>query len=215
MKQLSTRTCETVYDVDGVLIRLWIIAGGIPAIDFDSWGFTKRFPIVEKWSDENYIGVENRYKHQERINLQGPTFEVLPNGEQDILDYIKENLPKRDLCLNRANELISILQGKNTKLYADGWGMKLESKGKRDKEEHTIARASWCIRPTYISPIGINSAIYGGFVEIKIELFSKWWKEAKDLINHLSWSNFYWHDITEEKYQAIKAHVEKFNPKKD
>jgi hypothetical protein len=214
MKQISTSACETVYDVDGVIIKLWIITGGTPAIDFDTYGFTKRFPAVEKWSDANYLKIENRYKHQERINLQGPTFEVLPNGEQDILDYIKENLPKRDLCLKRANELIDIIKGKNSELYDDGYGMKLESKGKRDVENHTIAKADWCIRPTYISPISVNSMIYGGLVG-KIGLFSKWWKEATDLINHLSRSCFYWCDISEEKYQEIKAHIEKFNPKKD
>jgi len=218
MKQISTSACETVYDVDGVIIKLWIITGGIPAIDFDSYGFTKRFPAVEKWSNDNYLKIENRYKHQERINLQGPTFEVLPNGEQDILDYIKENLHKRDLCIKRANELISILNKKDVRSFTDGWGFNLLSKDKRDKVERTIARAKITIRTFYISYVSVSSRVYAGCNYDKIDIFSKWWKDAINLFNTIEdivENTVYWCDISEEKYQEIKAHIEKFNPKKD
>ena len=218
MKQVSARACETVYDVDGVKIRLWIIVGGTPAIDFENYGFSKRFPDVEKWSDKNWDKNICRYKHQiyhEPKELQGPTFEVLPNGEQDILDFIKENLPKMELSLRRSMELIDILKGKNAKVKESGHGYNLVSKGKRDIEEHTVARVEWLIRDLFVSSLTIISIVYAGFVNEKINLFSQWWNDLKNIINPIDNSVKYWCDISEEKYQEIKAHVEKFNPKKD
>lgn len=105
IKQISTASCETVYDVEyggeTYRLRLWIIVGGTPALAFaDYTGGTKRFPSLEKWASWD----KGRYPHQNPDDVQGPTFDVLPNGLADVKKFLVEFLPKRKAAIAKQEE---------------------------------------------------------------------------------------------------------------
>ena len=51
-KATTKGTSETFYDVEGVTLRLWIIVGGTPALAFEDYSFTERYPIKDnRWID--------------------------------------------------------------------------------------------------------------------------------------------------------------------
>jgi hypothetical protein len=93
IKQIKTSACRTSYDVDGLIIGLWIITGGTPAIEFEEdITFSQRFPIKdEKWTNKNWNDEIIRYIHQIGKKIQGPTYDVLPNGLKDIEKFIHKN----------------------------------------------------------------------------------------------------------------------------
>lgn len=96
IKQVSTSTCETIYDFDGEKIRLWVITGGTPAISFVDYSFMEKFPVAEKYTNNKWSKSKNRYIHQDPDNLQGPTAqEVLPEGLKTIYDYVIRHRPKK------------------------------------------------------------------------------------------------------------------------
>lgn len=107
--QLQTSACETAYDVGGTIVKLWIITGGTPAlaiIDANAgYSFEQRFPHIQEWSNENWLKEERRYKHQNPNAMQGPTYDVLPNGKQDIINFALTNAPKAQIRQNRYNSL--------------------------------------------------------------------------------------------------------------
>lgn len=98
-QQIETTSCETAYRVlfNGEVyhVNLWIIVGGTPAIAFDDCGaITRRFvptpEVQEKWS-----GWENgRFPHQKTSPIQGPTPDVLPNGADDLEQFLIDCLPQ-------------------------------------------------------------------------------------------------------------------------
>lgn len=107
--QLQTSACETTYDVGGTIVKLWIITGGTPALammgENIDYSFQQEFPPVQEWSNENWLKEENRYKHQNPNAIQGPTYDVLPNGKQDIINFALTNSPKAKTRQTRYNSL--------------------------------------------------------------------------------------------------------------
>ena len=99
--QVSTSSCETIYEVFGHKIRLYIITGGTPALSFSDYSFVERFPYIEKWKDSNFLKDELRYSFQDANNIQGPTFEVLPNGINDLIDFVNSYSPLHKLRQER------------------------------------------------------------------------------------------------------------------
>lgn len=94
----STSSCESLYDVvlDGEThrLRLWIITGGTPALCYaDYRGETRRYPEVEKWNNAHWNG--KRYKHQTPTKIEGPDLTVLPRGEEDVYEYIRQTREER------------------------------------------------------------------------------------------------------------------------
>ena len=200
IKQISTSSCETIYDVDGNIIRLFVITGGTPAISFNNGSFVQRYPDLPKYSNENWLKdfphhSQCHFKHQDTKNIQGITYDELPNGEQTIYDYIKENLPKKQLAEQRYNDLPIKF---------------VESKGKRDKENHTVVRAQIDFRLNGVSPVTFCSGCYWGRHDEKVVLFHEWWKAMQELCNPIFDSGKYgWHEISQEQYDVIKYMMEK------
>ena len=95
--QGSTSSCTTTYEISGVKVLLWIIVGGTPALSFEDHSFIERFPKVESWSNDFWDIDEEKYEHQTKENVQGPTVDVLPDGADTLRDFIKRNLPLKQL----------------------------------------------------------------------------------------------------------------------
>jgi hypothetical protein len=105
--QIKTSACDTVYDVNGTKVILWIISGGTPALGLIEnvndcgYNYTKRYPIVPQWSSDKWMNHKDRYEHQDPNNIQGPTYDILPNGAQDLIDFVNEHKPKMQLRQTR------------------------------------------------------------------------------------------------------------------
>ena len=107
---IRTTACTTTYRVDHDIVRLWIITGGTPCIDFDYGGLSLRFPVIAMWDNRHWLG--NRYRHQDPRNIVGPKAEdVLPNGLQDLEDWYKVNKPLKDLRDSRYQKLWDLMGG--------------------------------------------------------------------------------------------------------
>jgi hypothetical protein len=110
IKQVRTSSCETIYDVkyqgEVYRLRLWVIVGGTPALGFDDYGVFKRFVpsnnVRQKWLSRD--PDKGRYPPQNPDNIQGPTFDVLPNGLADVEKFLLEFLPKRKAGIAKAEE---------------------------------------------------------------------------------------------------------------
>jgi hypothetical protein len=64
---------------------------------FEDYSFTERFPQVEDWNNKNWDNKELKYKHQTPGNIQGPTVAVLPSGAGTLRDFVRRNLPLKQL----------------------------------------------------------------------------------------------------------------------
>ena len=107
--QLKTTSCTTTYNVGGVTVKLWMITGGTPALaimgENGEYLLDKKYPDVQQWSNENWLKDESRYRHQNPNAIQGPTYDVLPNGKQDLIDFVVNNDPKAKLKQSRYKAL--------------------------------------------------------------------------------------------------------------
>lgn len=199
-EQLSTKTCETVYRVNGQTVRLWIITGGTPALDFSDYGFTKRYPEIERWNNTHWIG--KRYDHQDPQNIEGPTAaEVLPNGEQDLIDFVTEFAPIREKRLDRYNSLPTHNH---------------TSPRFHDQNNGCYFRASLSFRPHYVGGVTVDSSCYCGPGREEIEQFgNKAWHNLAVILDQVNTARYDsprsggWESLSDEEFdkvvQAIKA----------
>lgn len=206
IKQLSTSACETIYEVNGQKLRLFIITGGTPAIEFaDDYSFTQRYPTVEKWTDKHFrardFGNEQVccYEHQSKIP-QGPTFEeVLPHGLKNLKKYLDTNVPLRELRMLRHSGLP--IKGV------------IQSKRVKDTEDQVYVTCDInFLHSHYIPPVTFSSRIYCGRLEEKISFFSPWWKKTMKLFNRLCDANAKWETLSEEQYQTLCNHLKEYKP---
>ena len=202
IKLIETSSCESVYEVDNHKLRLYIITGGTPAIEFaDDYSFCERYPAIEKWSDKHYHGkydsrmLYSYYDHQDRNKPQGPTFEeVLPNGLKDLEAYLQKYVPLHK-CRNERYKGLPIS------------GV-IRSKRVHDKQEHTFVTCELDLsRKHYIPPVTFNSGCYCGRFDEKIILFNEWWKKTSKIFNHLFDTNRTWESLSETEYKEVCNHL--------
>ena len=156
VKLIKTSSCESIYEVDGVKLRLWVITGGEPAMSFEDYSFTKRYPIIDKRWQAEWNGC---YPHQiEQNPIQGPSFDILPKGIKSVKEYLEENIPLKELREKRFCSLPI-----QTPIC---------SKGFRDKENHTIVKFKINIQKRYISPLTAESNAYAGRCDDVIEKYA-------------------------------------------
>lgn len=213
--QIRTSSCETIYKIGEHEIVLWIITGGTPALDFVNWGYTKRYPIKDRrWVEVdfekegfprtgNFISTNGiyHYKHQNPMNIQGPTLDVLPEGEKTLDDFLCEMLPKKELRESR----LAQFPVKTVK-----------SKRYHDKEDHCFFYLLTDVQYGKVSPVAVISAIYCGRMDEKITLpcVAQSWKDLDAFANPLFDSHLNsgkvltLDDLTEDQFQTfLKLYV--------
>lgn len=194
VKKLSTSACETIYEIDGLRVSLWIITGGTPALGIQYTPYYQRFPCLEKYDDQKgkWLRDERRYIHQDPNNIIGPTpEEVLPEGWTTVENFVKENFPKYHLAKERVKNLPRRLP--------------IYSRRAHDKEEHTYVIAHIGENSEFHTPVvTFSSARYAGRCMEKITLLDPWWKKMQDLCNYIESQNIHlWSDLAEKDYQAL------------
>jgi hypothetical protein len=200
-QELETDICETIYLVDGYEVRLWIIVGGTPALDFyrtrdtgeSNGGFTQRYPIVEEWAEfikpKPTLGgrERGRFRHQDPKNIQGPKFDVLPNGEADLIAFVSQNKANMELRNQRYYNLPEIL---------------FESPRYHNTEDQYYFRARYEARLNFIGGVIIDAAHMIGQPGTELQEYGgKTWQDlAKTLAKYRREG---WYDLTDDEYQEI------------
>jgi len=185
--RVSNTACQTIYDVDGVTVRLFVIVGGIPALALEDHSYTVRFPYLEKWdSEKHWDKVKGHFDFQDPNNLQGPTYNILPEGRLTLEKYVHAIGARRDLAQERWN---------NLPIQENIYSPKV-----LDKEQRTYVQAKLELNPRRVGGIGM---IHGDKEQIR--LLPAWWKNANDIFTNI-WKNHYagsWDELTEEEYQNV------------
>lgn len=110
LKVVSTSTCETRYEYGQHWIRLWMIVGGTPALAFQDYGASRRYPVVERWDTEHWEKTVQRYHHQDPQNIVGPmATEVLPEGEATLKAWFMETVFGHELGMRRWRQIYEAL----------------------------------------------------------------------------------------------------------
>jgi len=170
--QVSTSACETVYDVNGILVKLWTITGGEPAIAFGDYSYMQRFPIKDiRWINNNWIIEERRYKHQDPNNIQGPTVNVLPNGVNTLINFVEKYHPLKKLKVERMKALPFMGN--------------IRSKPYKDKESITF-HCEACLDRYGVSQVQTISKHYKHIDPEKIAIAHPWWKKYSDFLLSIS-----------------------------
>jgi hypothetical protein len=187
--QISTSTCETVYVIDGLTVRLWIIVGGTPALGIDYSPYVQRFPVVEKYKVWNE--ATKSYPHQDQKNMVGPTPEdCLPEGWKTVENFVKEQFPLYQLAQTRVKNLPVTFP--------------ITSRRRHDKEEGTYVTAELSNARFSVPCITFSSKVYAGRCEEKVTLFPQWWQDAQKLFNEVRGkTGKLWSEITECEYDEI------------
>lgn len=196
VKEIRTSTCETIYMVGDRELVLWIITGGTPALDFAMTPFAKRFPVVEKWNDNNWNGT--CYLHQlGQIYPIGPKIEdVLPRGFDDFWNFYNENISKIILCEKRFGAVRDYLP--------------ITSKRVHDKIDRTYVHAHvgsgyHCSYPPVVT---CRSRLYSGRFYEKMSIFGSWWQKCQKLLD--KYLNKRWDELSEDEFQEIVALLKEY-----
>lgn len=198
LSQLSTSSCETIYEVDGVKLRLWIIVGGTPALSLIDYTFSQRYPIKDKrWID--YDNNLRCYPHQNCKHPQGPTFDVLPEGEETIKKFLSDKLPLQELRMKRWNALP----------IRD----KVVSKRIHDIDNHTFVTFGTELGYYHLPCVTASSNAYCGRCEEEIQrLAPEWFKRFASYINPIHdkkmWTG--WEGLTEDEYNQIVTLLQEY-----
>jgi len=194
IKQISTSSCTTDYEVDGIGVLLWIITGGQPCLSFNDYSFSQRYPITDrKWAiSQEKWKKNNCYPHQiGQKPIQGPTYDVLPKGIGSLKEYLDKYLPLKKLKEERYKNLP--IKGV------------ISSKGIKDKEHKTIVNFTIDITG-YIGPLVAVSKCYAGRCNDVINrLAPKEFKRYNDFINPMFDKSFdlSLEGLTEDEYKEL------------
>ena len=204
VQQISTSSCQTAYQVGDYRVNLWVIAEeGEPCLAFDDHSFSERFPVKDKrWtSDKFWLG---RYHHQDPDNMQGPTFEVLPDGEKTLINFVERNGPVHQTNKLRWTELVKTAGGMGYR--GDGLtNVRLVSRRIHDKANHSYGFMEADVNLHYFGRVLFSSSSFSGRPDYEImEKNGKWWKEYADFITPLVDSNRRcYYKLTDEEYQQF------------
>ncbi len=205
--QLSTKSCETIYQVGDNRVRLFIVTGGTPALSFDDHTFTERFPMWDmRWNvEQEEWGKRECYPHQNPgSSIQGPTFDVLPEGRKTLEDFVGRNAPKLALRVERyAN-----LPVPPKMLHPDAFsrhGKQIVSKRIRDADEGTFVNFEAQLCPYRFGLVTCSSKYYAGRCEDKVEkLAPSWWKKFNAFAAPICDASRDCYDkLTETEYQQL------------
>ena len=188
---IRTTACTTTYRVDHDIVKLWIITGGTPCLDFDYGGLSLRFPVIAMWNNRHWLG--NRYRHQDPQNIVGPKAEdVLPNGLKDLEDWYKANKPRKDLRDSRYQKLWELM-GET----------EIRSRRCYDPVERCCFRATWMLyNRNYVCTVHGDSKYSNCH---SLEYAPPKWRNLAAVLkdNHDRWET--WFGMTEERFQNILA----------
>jgi len=209
IKQIETSSCKTTYLVnkenssENFVLFLSMVTGGIPMLSFDDYSFSKRYPVVEKWDNSHWNQELGLYDHQDKDALQGPTFEVLPDGEKTIEQFLEKNASLIELRIRRYNDLPL----RKDFLHTDGWGRPfLNSRRFLDKEARSYVSFSVGFSPLSFSAsvLVISARCFGAFPDVVEKFAPEWWKKYNKFTSGLKNNPYFYYELlTDTEYTQL------------
>ena len=134
--------------------------------------------------------------------MQGPTFDVLPEGRKTLEGFVERNLPLRNLRAERFAKLpvpARMLHGEPC------WGNKIVSHRIHDKDNFTFVRFEVLLRSMRFGPVTANSTVYSGRCDSEIaKLAPAWWKKFAAFANPIADSDRdFYEKLTDSEYQQL------------
>lgn len=203
---IATKTCESSYTVGEHKVRLWMISGGTPAIDFMGGefecGFVKRYPKVELWSNDHWQGC--KYDHQSLEKMQGPTFDILPNGKQDLIDFVTEFAPLREKRWERFDALP--IRGCSSPRFHDTYR---NCYFRVDFEASPHSVGSLTANSNFIGTVAAQDRLYGGPCRQEIAEFANVaWSSFAALLDELNpVYEVGWESLSEKDFARVQEAI--------
>ena len=169
--QVKTKSCETSYSAGGEVLKLWVIGGGGAAeLAFDDYSFMERYPVSDPRWQEEWDREREAYPHQDTSRMQGPTYDILPEGKWTVMKFLNKYLPLKRL----RDERKAALPARGT----------IHSRTRVDREGH--ARFRFEADPYRLGPVTVNGGnVYGGRMDKMVmdPKWDPWWTSYAKFIN--------------------------------
>jgi hypothetical protein len=191
IRQVEMTACSTRYLVNWeneyYTIILGIITGGTPSLEFSDYSFIERYPVVNKWDNSHWMKDKGRYDHQDPWDIKGPTFEVLPEGEKTVEQFLEKYVPLKKLRILRhknlpvGEEFLHV--GKN--LTSIFWPF-VRSRRVRDEEEKTYVHFAFDLTKSRFGTVTANSTVS---CTHDLALASPWWRKYDAFVRNININN--------------------------
>jgi hypothetical protein len=227
--QKSTEACESslqvIYKGRPYDLRLWVICGGEPAIDFESGGFAKRYKQLQKygigkfesflWTNDRKLVKEDqlhdryhyryagsKYAHQEfdasgNLNLVVKQGPTIADigGARALKRYLDKHVPLRAERLRRWGMIQETLR-------VTSHTVTVISPRFRDSDECCYLRARLELRSNHLPPVTAESSAYSGRCDEQIAKFATPdWKAAQAFFTTAFDHNKEWETLTEKEFE--------------
>ena len=209
IERIKGSSCETFFNVNGEMIRLYVITCGTPALAFEDHSFSHRYPITDyRWVTSEFKDPspvtasckKPRYTFQGMDTpdneIQSPGVEVLPEGEATVAQFLEYYVPLRNLRRDRYESL--------------PFKGLLRSKRFHNKEECYYYHLEVYINSRYISSVSNSYQ-----AQISFESNQKWWQEYNSVVQQLS-SEIgricpCYEELTESQFNRYREVLSRFN----
>ena len=184
IEKISGSSCETLFNVNGEIIRLYIIIGGTPALAFEDHSFSQVYPVKDtRWRTSEFVSVPNPTNNHKKPRyvfqgldtpddeIQGPEMDVLPEGEATVIQFLEHYVPLRNLRRNRYESLPC--KGN------------LRSKRFHNKEEKYYYYLTLEISQSLLSSITMTSGYSFGQITY-FEEGQEWWAEYASVLRDIT-----------------------------
>lgn len=177
--------CSTTYIYKGHYVELFMICSGEPCIwlhgVYDV--MSARFPVVAKYTQENWINKESRYRHQDPIYFTPDiTPELLPGGWQTFVSEVEKLISKCNIGTSRISQLPQ---------------RRFKSRRLHNKNYQTYEWAELNIFRASLPVVSVSDEV--------LKLASPWWQKTKQIFDSLPLVTC-WHDLTDDQFNVILEH---------
>jgi hypothetical protein len=213
IERIKGSSCETFFNVNGEILRLYVITGGTPALAFEDHSFSHKYPITDtRWTTSEFKNPspatanckKPRYTFQGMDTpdneIQGPGVEVLPEGEDTVAQYLEQYVPLRNLRRDRY-ESLPFKEALVSRLF-------------HDKEEYCYYHLKVDINDRYVSSaLKVSNHSCGD--PDSFEPKQKWWQEYNSVVQQLS-SEIgkicpCYEELTESQFNRYREVLSRFN----
>ena len=211
IERIKGSSCETFFNVNGEIIRLYIIIGGTPAIAFEDHSFSHKYPITDtRWATSEFKDPfpvtanckKPRYTFQGMDTpdneIQGPGVEVLPEGEATVAQFLEHYVSLRNLRRDR----YELLPFKGL----------LRSKRFHDKQESYYYYLTLEINESLLSSISKVSNHSSGQATY-FEKGQEWWAEYASVLRDITVAAGRfprYEELTDEQFEVYSEVLSRF-----
>ena len=201
VETIKASACKRIFKVGKYTLKMYIITGGTPALSLENYAFTERFPVIPKYSNENWNSARGLYTHQ-TSQSDSIDFDVLPEGYATVERYLNENAPKWEKRRARFDGLP--LTGYVQSYSCFGMLKEIVSPTRLDKVDRKMYHFRWSLVEHYLPLVHFESTTScSNENECFERLATPWWKSFNALIDSFGTLVGGLESITENQYTEL------------